>query len=171
MSAQRQISSSKKIFLISTNSFQLEAQNALLKLFEEPIENTHFFVITPDSNALIKTFVSRFYFISTKQNLVEEQADAEKFLSMHLSQRVEFIKSLLVEPEDEILDESTRRKALKFLNELERVLHGKFTKAKLYSKESTDFFNQIFKAREFLRQPGSSAKSLMESVALCVPVL
>ena len=35
----------KKIFVISTNSFLLEAQQALLKMFEDPIENSHFFVI------------------------------------------------------------------------------------------------------------------------------
>ena len=31
--------------------------------------------------------------------------------------------------------------------------------------------HQIFKVREFLRQPGSSVKNLMESVALIIPVL
>src|SRR3989344_2218828 len=52
----------KKIFIISANNFLLEAQNSLLKMFEEPIENTHFFLVTPDANALLKTFASRFYF-------------------------------------------------------------------------------------------------------------
>src|ERR1700684_4124094 len=33
----------KKIFIICANSFTLDAENVLLKMFEEPIENTHFF--------------------------------------------------------------------------------------------------------------------------------
>ncbi len=62
----------KKIFIICANSFSLDAQNVLLKMFEEPIENTHFFLIVPDANTLLKTLVSRFYFISIKSELGEE---------------------------------------------------------------------------------------------------
>src|SRR3989344_1610534 len=40
---EKGFSAQKKIFIISANSFLLEAQNTLLKVFEEPIENTHFF--------------------------------------------------------------------------------------------------------------------------------
>src|SRR3989344_4999324 len=36
---EKGFSMDKKVFLISANSFLLEAQNSLLKLFEEPIEN------------------------------------------------------------------------------------------------------------------------------------
>src|SRR3989338_4421521 len=60
--AEKGVTSGKKIFLISANNFLLEAQNSLLKIFEEPIEDTHFFVVTPDANALLRTLVSRFYF-------------------------------------------------------------------------------------------------------------
>ena len=44
----------KKIFLISANNILLEAQNTLLKIFEEPIKNTHFFIITPNTDVLLK---------------------------------------------------------------------------------------------------------------------
>ena len=64
--------------------------------------------------------------------------------------------------------EGARSKALKFLNALETSLHDKFLKdAAKNSLQSS--FAQIFKVRQFLRQPGSSAKNLMESVALIVP--
>ena len=43
--------------------FSLDAEHALLKIFEEPKKNTHFFLIVPDKNALLPTLVSRFYFI------------------------------------------------------------------------------------------------------------
>ena len=35
---------SRKIFIIGANSFTREAQNALLKTFEEPTAGTHFFL-------------------------------------------------------------------------------------------------------------------------------
>ena len=80
--AEKSFSAAKKIFIISVNNFLLEAQNSLLKMFEEPIENTHFFLIVPDVNSLLKTLVSRFYVISARQGLTEEVKEAEKFIGM-----------------------------------------------------------------------------------------
>ena len=96
-SVEKATSNKKRIFLISTNNFLLQAQNSLLKMFEEPIENTHFFLIVPDASVLLKTFVSRFYLISTKQNLTEEFQEIEKFILMSLRLRLNFIKELLVD--------------------------------------------------------------------------
>ena len=160
----------KKAFVISANSFLLEAQNAMLKMFEEPIENTHFFLILPEVSGLLKTFISRFYFISQKTVFGEETKDAEKFIKMQLRDRLEFIKELVAKPDEEEDEEvvdlnSSRAKALKFLNALESALHSKVSKSTL----DTSIFHQIFKVREFLRMPGSSAKTLMESVALIIP--
>ncbi len=190
-SAEKGLSSAKKIFLISANSFLLEAQNSLLKMFEEPIENTHFFLVVPDTNSLLKTLVSRFYVISARQparnasrsdsggDLAEETQYAEKFISMPLQKRIDFIKELLVEPEENLEEEpplggssskleSSRSKALKFLNTLEFSLHQKATSKTVFD---VGFFEHLFKVRKFLRMPGSSTKTLMESVALVVPKL
>jgi hypothetical protein len=163
----------KKIFIISANSFLLEAQNSLLKMFEEPIENTHFFLVVPDVNSLLKTLVSRFYLIRTGQNLIENN-DAEKFITMSLKNRIDFIKELLTEKEGEseegsevVILDSTRFKALTFLNAVEKILHRKFFLQKNFSDLNP--FHHFFKVREFLRMPGSSAKTLMESVALVIP--
>jgi len=170
MSTDKSFSSAKKVFVICVNSFSLDAQNVLLKMFEEPIENTHFFLIVPDINILLKTLISRFYFISTKSNLTRETKEAEKFIALPLQSRINFIKELLTETEEEDEErnistgagiDSTRSKALKFLNALELAL----SKGTLNTKT----FEHIFKVREFLRMPGSSAKSLMESVALIIP--
>lgn len=162
----------KKIFLISANNFLLEAQNTLLKIFEEPIENTHFFIIVPDKNILLKTLVSRFYLISARQDLAEEfKKEAEKFIKMPIKDRIDFIKGLLAETEGDNEENlvvellSARAKALKFLNALETLMSKKISRTTL----DINCFEHLFKVREFLNQPGSSAKSLMESVALIVP--
>lgn len=167
----------KKIFLISANSFLLEAQNSLLKVFEEPIINTHFFIITPSVQVFIPTLLSRFYVIrsksfSLKDNLSEE---AENFVKLTLFKRIDYIKELLASAKEEdeesikstlmVSEDSPRAKALKFLNNLEVVLHKKVLKSSL----DTKVFEHIFKVRKYLRQPGSSAKSLLESVALSIP--
>jgi hypothetical protein len=171
MSSNKSFSSEKKIFMICVNSFSLDAQNVLLKMFEEPIENTHFFLIVPDINTLLKTFISRFYLIinnSVEQDLNKE---AGKFLTMPLKNRLDLIKELLIEEENDdeegneiIVIDSVRSKSLKFLNSLELVLEKT---PKSFSDLKT--FEHIFKVREFLRMPGSSTKILMESVALITP--
>lgn len=169
--------SGKKIFVISANNFLLEAQNTLLKIFEEPIENTHFFLIVPDKNFLLKTFVSRFYVVSdnktSPQSLSKEELEVGKFLKMSLKERLDFIKELLAEPEENGNKEETdlvqisnaRSKSLKFLNALEFTLHEKLVSRGILDTN----FEHFFKVREFLNQPGSSVKSLMESVALVAP--
>ena len=179
--SERANSLGKKVFIVSTNNLLLEAQNSMLKMFEEPIENTHFFLVTPDTSALLKTFTSRFYHILSKQDLKNKTEDAKKFIAMSPQKRIDFIKELLVEAEEEdeegneiIAINSARSKAIKFLNELESTLHHKvFIEGKDKNPHQNPHamipFRQIFKVRQFLRQPGSSTKTLLESVALVVP--
>jgi DNA polymerase III delta prime subunit len=168
MSTDKSFVSTKKIFLICVNNFSLDAQNVLLKMFEEPIENTHFFLVVPDVNALLKTLISRFYVISPKSDLGEEMKTAEKFISLTLPKRIDYIKELLVEEDNEdedgneiIATDSARSRALKFLNALEVVVSK--------TVFDTKVFEHFFKVREFLRMPGSSTKTLMESIALIIP--
>ena len=184
---EKSFSTGKKIFLISANNFLLEAQNTLLKIFEEPIENTHFFIIIPNTDTLLKTLVSRFYLIKTKTKLGDELKEAEKFMALPLKNRIDFIKELLVEPEKDagiVLLDSTRSKALKFLNALETISQSKFLKnssgltlpgvpggTHTIQNSLEIYFKHIFKVREFLNQPGSSVKNLMESLALITPNL
>ncbi|PIP68998.1 hypothetical protein CO033_02805 [Candidatus Nomurabacteria bacterium CG_4_9_14_0_2_um_filter_32_10] len=176
MEHEKSFSIGKKIFLISANNFLLEAQNTLLKIFEEPIENTHFFIIIPNVDTLLKTLVSRFYLIKTKSELEDELKEAEKFIIMPVRDRIDFIKGMLVESEeDEVRPlDSTRLKALKFLNALESILHHRVHHRGTLCNYTgfpcdVNLFAHIFKVREFLNQPGSSIKSLMESLALIVP--
>ena len=168
---EKGFSTGKKIFVISTNNILLEAQNTLLKIFEEPIMDTHFFIIIPDADILLKTLVSRFYLIRTKAGLENELKEAKKFIAMSLKDRIDFIKELLNEEEEDeetIILDSKKSKALKFLNALETIVQHKGTLCN-YTGFPCAVFQQIFKVREFLSQPGSSTKSLMESIALIMP--
>lgn len=169
LSGEKSISLGKKIFVISANSVLREAQNAMLKLFEEPIPDTHFFLIVPDTNALLKTLLSRFYLISERKDVSPDE-DVSKFLAMPLARRIDFIKEKLEQFEEENEEESTdsaRASALRFLNSLEFALHQKVPA----EKRDAESFEHIWKTRELLRMPGSSVKNLLESVALIAPVI
>ncbi|HAS80589.1 MAG: polymerase III, delta' subunit family protein [Candidatus Nomurabacteria bacterium GW2011_GWE1_32_28] len=167
---EKSFSGGKKIFLISVNNFLLEAQNTLLKIFEEPKEDTHFFIIIPNKNILLKTLISRFYLISSNQDMSDDQLIlAEKFILMPVKERLFFMKGFLSEEEDSeenliIQPLSNRAKSLNFLNALEVSLYKRKNQILL-----NDFFPHLLKVREFVNQPGSSLKSLMESIALAIP--
>ena len=176
MATQKSFTSGKKIFVISANRFSLDAQGVLLKMFEEPIEDTHFFIITPDKNVLAKTLISRFYLISAKQDLAKEELQtAEKFIAMPLRGRIDFIKEFVAvserdEDDDDIVEESSvRAKAFEFINALEYILSKEVKGGRTFFV--LDSLEQIFKVREYLRQPGSSTKTLLESVAINIPIL
>ncbi len=170
MSYDKSFSDGKKIFIICANTFSPDAENIMLKMFEEPIRNTHFFLVVPDVNTLLKTLISRFYLI--KSESYQNTKDAEKFIGMSLQERINFIKELLTNPEDEegneiVVFDSIRVQALQFLNSLELSLHRKMSRF----NPDIKCFEHLFKVRKFLRMPGSSTKSLMESVALITPIL
>lgn len=162
---EKSFSAGKKIFMISANSILREAQNALLKLFEEPIPDTHFFLVVPETNALLKTLLSRFYVIREAGAPTSDLA--EKFIAMHPAQRINFIKELIADEDEEEALDSARARSLQFLNTLESSLHDRVPK----DSKSVDVFQHLFKVREILRMPGSSVKNLLESVALSVPVI
>lgn len=186
-SIEKGISAHKKVFIISINNFLIEAQNSLLKTFEEPIENTIFFLIVPDVSIILPTLLSRFYIIKSKDNLKDEILQAQKFIGMSLNERIFFIKEFIGQLKNEedqdfdsslqninMIGDSVRSRTIKFLNALEKILHQKLIERTLSIDKGlflkTDYFYQIFKAREFLFQPSSSIKSIFESVAIVIPI-
>ncbi|MBX1885795.1 DNA polymerase III subunit delta' [Campylobacter peloridis] len=50
----------EKIIVIMAKSFREEAQNFLLKLFEEPPKNIYFIIVAPSKNVFLPTILSRF---------------------------------------------------------------------------------------------------------------
>lgn len=168
LGSSKSFSGDRKIFIICANNFLLEAQNSLLKLFEEPGLGSHYFLITPSTSIFLPTLLSRFYIIARADD-ASDRGQAEQFLKMRLEKRLDFIKELLAEEDSEDgSTETARSKSQSLLNALEQALYLKLVHAKPIE---THIFEQIFIAREFLRVPGSSTKTLMESVALTVPVL
>ncbi|OGI87173.1 hypothetical protein A2995_02040 [Candidatus Nomurabacteria bacterium RIFCSPLOWO2_01_FULL_33_24] len=158
----------QKFFIISTQFFTSEAQQALLKIFEDPTSNTHFFIITPQPDLLISTLRSRMAFIDL---LGEEQGNslnlskAKIFLSANKSERLEIIKDLIKNNEDKdtaIL----KTEAVNLINNLEYLLKDKLKKDK-----ETFIFKELNKCRNYLPDRGSSPKILLEHLALILPTI
>ncbi|MFA6554255.1 MAG: hypothetical protein WCS89_01985 [Candidatus Paceibacterota bacterium] len=159
----------KKIFIITADNINVEAQNALLKLLEEPAEYAHFFLIIPGSHLLLPTVKSRLSFVEMIQgkggksggnsgNDSEVTADAKKFVSLNPAKRLEMVKNLL----DEITKEKkTKQHAINFLNAIqEEVYKKKGVAGNLESLIATET------ARKYVSDRSPSLKMLLEYVAL-----
>mgnify|MGYP001142530002 CR=1 FL=1 len=102
MQANKAMSGKYRIFVVSATFMTQEAQNALLKVFEEPTPGTHFFIITPRADALLPTLRSRLFVVSRDMRVVEsgnteEEFLAEKFLQASITERLSLVKPIIEE--------------------------------------------------------------------------
>lgn len=81
----------RKIFLIAPERITQEAQNALLKTFEDPYEATHFFLVVREEELVLPTLRSRMQTLRVS-GVGKEESDARKFISLSLKERLSFAK-------------------------------------------------------------------------------
>ncbi len=156
----------RKIFIISTNSITREAQNSLLKIFEEPGEGNHFFIIIPSASVLLPTLKSRVIVVQGDASSNGPLAQKAKlFLGASPKIRLEIVKELL----DQIAaEEKTKADVAVFLGELERAFYKNKKMAEL-TKTQAENFEQLLKFRDYLNDRSASAKMILEHLALAFP--
>ena len=154
----------KKVFVIEAGGITDQAQNSLLKIFEEPAENTHFFLLGHCVRNLIPTLTSRLLAINLgEESAALDQTEALNFLNAPLPKRLALIKKLA----DDIKDEKkTKTDALVLLQKIESVL---YQKAKEKGGLSGKLFEDLEMCRDYLSDRSSSVKTLLEYVALIAP--
>lgn len=168
----------RKIYVIGASSFTSQAQNALLKTFEEPTEGTHFFIILPRAEILLPTLRSRVLVVLGEEKTMTDEAKtlahqnfdgqnlgglAEKFLDATLENRFVIIKKLAEKKDRGTVDRELFRR---MLDHIERILHAR-TKGKRDGASAT-VFNEIHQAKNYLSTPGASPKMLLEHIAILI---
>ena len=154
----------KKIFVVSANFITEKAQNAMLKIFEEPRGDTHFFLILPNAFNLIPTLASRLMIIhhaGGDNSLI----NVKDFLKLSISERIEEIKKLMASITDE---EKSKIEVVNFINALEVELAKKTDFHKLTGKHAK-LFEQIEKIRQYSSEQSPSLKMLLEYAAFIIP--
>lgn len=95
-----------RAFIVRFESITLEAQNALLKLFEEPPEAARFYISAPRKDLFIPTLLSRFY-IHDEEKDTGLGADTQLFIEGSYKERLDSIAKKMKEKDigwgDEIL--------------------------------------------------------------------
>jgi DNA polymerase III gamma/tau subunit len=156
----------KKIFIIKTDFINIEAQNALLKLLEEPADYAYFFIIISNVNLLLPTVKSRLHFIEiNKSEKIKSDnedcvAEAKKFISSNPAKRLELVKKFV----DEISKEKrTKQDVILLLNEMEKQIRDE--KGVIKGEKSLKVIENAIK---YLNDRSPSIKMLLEYVALSI---
>lgn len=152
---QRQsITGGKKIFIIITNQLGEESQHALLKVFEEPRDKTHFFIVTPQ-DGLLPTLRSRMMVLRD----YTKKKTKQKFIPLSLTEKLEVIKDITDDIKD---DKAVKQDAIELLNQIENELYS--AGVLKHAKELA----LCVEARASILTRGAMTKMILEHVALHV---
>lgn len=162
----------KMVFCLSFNNATLEAQNALLKVIEEPSESTFFFLVVPRADTLIPTVLSRAFLINA---VAGESGDGEgesvsgknysKQISLDLlntkkdiGQKMKIVDGVIKKIKEKKIERGAVREIVKnIIIELEKDVGQNLVALK-----------SLQKLDSYAADPGSSAKLLLEKVVLSI---
>lgn len=157
MQVVRPIAGDRKIFIIVVDSMTSEAQNSLLKVFEEPTAGTHFFVISSSRRILLPTLRSRVIIVvhaSSKEESLGEEAKA--FIGMSYKDRLAYVAGMI--------EEKDKGMAEGFLIALVSELRGDGIETVLPSRAVA--IKEILSIIPYLKDRAPSVKLILERVAL-----
>lgn len=152
--SRKDLGGDKKIFIIETDFITEEAQNALLKVFEEPTPGTHFFIISPQ-DILLPTLRSRMQVYVS----VSGDESFQSILSKNLKEKMDIVKEITDGIKDE---EKTKQDAISFLNQVEKELYVDGV------EKNADKLNVCVETRASLYDRGAPIKMILENLVLSV---
>ncbi len=171
-SAERKsVAGDKKVFVVLARGMTREAQNALLKVFEEPPADTHFFLVVPSFALLLPTLRSRVEVLDLHPD--GEGTDiktATEFLAGTVPVRLSLVQKMLKELEQEKKKQEDsseplleKGRILAFLDSLERTL------AKRDHTLVAFALREVLEVKKYSRDRAPSLKLLLEHLALVLP--
>ncbi len=150
----------RQVIVASFRNATRDAQNALLKVLEEPSARTHFFLVVPYASLLLPTVRSRAV-------LIRLGGDADLTLAGpwrkgNVGKRLSLAEKLAKDIRDE---KKTRADGLALLDALERSLAPEVSE----NAAAARGVRAVLAAKRRWNHHGSSPKLLLESVALALP--
>lgn len=156
------VGDSRRVFVIVAANMTAEAQNALLKLFEDPQSRSDFVLVVPHPESLLPTLRSRLEELKiTQQKTGSSLAEAKKFLSLSPDARIKEIAKLIEKNDD---DERNLDRITSFLNALEEVCA-----ARIQDPAMQEGLRALYKTKQATADVGS-IKHVLEYLALSIPV-
>lgn len=162
------------IVLVTSRIFH-QAQNALLKIFEEPPAGVTFILAVPQAGQLLPTLQSRLLTLPTESAQAQTTAaiastpKADSFLALTTLEREKYITKLLDTSKVDDDDEKQRARAdvAAFVTELVRALHRDRA---FYPEEAwRAFMNDCHAFLPILHERSAPLKPILEHLRLTIP--
>ena len=158
-----------KVLIVAASRAYHEAQNALLKLFEEPPPGTYLFLILPSLGGLLPTLRSRMSVLNShdeyKKPLISESA--EQFLKAGQEKRSALIKKLASGNDEEERREH-RDEVIGIVNGIEAMAYGRLKKGGDDSTV-TALLSDIAVLRSYLYDRSAPVRMILEHLSLILP--
>lgn len=144
------LASSERVFLIAYDDITIEAQNALLKIVEEPPQTSRFYIVVGRASLLLPTLRSRLV-------LLEREGDVDAGLVFETFMKISYGERLKA-----IADHATKKDDA-WMRELwqgfERHAH---------EKKLSELMKSVVSFSPHFERPGSSKKMILEQLSLLV---
>lgn len=155
-----------KVSLVISKSMTLEAQNALLKVLEEPTSGTYIFLSLESLGGILPTLISRVRILdlpklskgvfwdrgSSKTPFDNEDSEAQKFLGSNLKEKLAMIRTLSKKEDKNEMKE--------LIKNLEEVAYE--------NKILANQMSSVLTAKIFASNRGASPKMLLEWLSAVV---
>ncbi len=164
-----------KVVIIAASRAYHEAQNALLKLFEEPPQGAYLFLVMPTLGGLLPTLRSRVQVLNVR-DIVSPSSDdgltmsinpaADEFMKASKEKRSALIKKLTSGKDEEERREN-REEALAIVNGIEQAAYrnGGFTKSPI----AAELLRDIQELRGHLYDRSAPVRMILEHLSLSLP--
>jgi DNA polymerase III delta prime subunit len=152
----------QRAIIVSFESITREAQNALLKLFEDPNPSVRFIIIAENADALLPTLRSRLFII--KSEFKKSEFDANKFFSLSLGDKVKESERL----QKNYKESGSKKEIRSFM----RAIHEKLLEEVKSGEGNADKHAEALRASAksilYLDDKSSSVKILLDSLILAL---
>lgn len=154
-SVQRPLERKMRNFFVCAQTITIQAQNAFLKLLEDPPETVRFYLVLPSIDFLLDTVLSRVQVVVRDVNHKQTGDLAQEFLSSNYAERIKVV--------DKKIKEKDKKWFTLLLNNLETI--------SIKNKEIKNILSEIFFIRKYQKINGSSQKMLFEHLAVSLPTI
>lgn len=163
LASQAPITGDKKAIIIAANRAYHEAQNALLKVFEEPPAGTYLFLVLPTVGGLLPTLRSRVQILKSQKSKKESVSDeAEGFIKVTKEKRSALIKKLSSGKDEEDRREN-REEAIRIVNGIEVLARMDGV------TRNRALLEDIQKLRTYLYDRAAPVRMILEHLSLVLP--
>jgi DNA polymerase III delta prime subunit len=160
MSLGAPVQDDKKIIVFCFESITNDAQNALLKIFEDPSPSLKFIISTYTANGLLPTLRSRLAIYKSEEEA--EIVSVDSFIKMSLGEKMKEVERMT----KGYKDSGNKQEIKQFLTSIHYYLEERIKKGEKGNNLSA--LKMTAKALDYIDDKSASVKILLESVVLSI---